>query len=449
MRIRLSVVVALGMAGYALPAQAATIVQITANTQVTQDIVTQAGDPNYFDPGLGPSDPDAYIFFDEHIRILTEEANVWDPSQIPTAPNSALAGTPHNVISTGTLTGTWTFDADILAQDLRGKPGSINPDGSLSGTLLGFQDSVSTFSIVSMGVEVVSAAATTSQIYVADDLVVSASGQQLDVIGILADNDDWTESTSGGVLLLLAGDSNWFEDAASAGTAPDLGRIVDGKVEYEEASTGVTSEGATVSLYNELIEGGLAGSDVSVRVFGAADGSSETSPLLPDSVAMAPDGTPTFGFDVGVTGTDIVYIDPEIAVGYTYEIEGGGEFSKIAAPSTDTVADTDGYTVSMTLPTGEVVSFTLMPGEEKELPTGITRLVLTGIDPSLMLDPLDNSTFVTGFLLAGSTESTSLTQTPLVVDSESLSSIPLPPGALLMLSGLGLFGFVARRRRTA
>ena len=434
MRKRLSSIIALGLAGVALPAQAATIVQITASGEVTQDIVTLRGDPNFADFVNPAYQDNPYIFFDEHIRILTEEADVWDPSQIPTAPNAALEGSNYSVISTGTLTGTWTFDADILARTLTGY-------SDANGTVLGETSNVSTFEVQALGVEVVNAATSISRVVVANNLVVGEGGETMDVIAFQADSPDMTESLSDGVTLFLGGDSNWFEDAA--GSIPDFSRIVAAQVEYEEEVSGIDQYGEVTPLYNELINGDLTGSNLSVKVFGAADGSEEASPLLPDTAVQNDDGTTSFGFDVSLVDTGIVFIDPEIAVGYTYELTGDGVIKGIQAPGSEAVDDADGYVV--TLPDG--TTFTLESGQLVTLDGGVTSFVLSGIDPSLMLDPLDNSTFVLGLMLDGTAEGSMVTQTALVVDTDSFSAVPLPPTALLMLSGLGLFGFAARRRR--
>jgi hypothetical protein len=351
-------------------------------------------------------------------------------------PDSSLEGSDYAVISTGTLTGTWTFDASILAQALVGYNDS-------NGTVLGETSNVSTFSVEALGVEVVNEATSISRVLVADDLLVGEGGEKMDVIAIQADRPDMTDSLSNGVTLLLGGDSNWFEDAR--GSIPDFTRIVAAQVEYEEEVSGIDQKGDVTPLYNELINGDLTGSKLSVKVFGAADGGSEASPLLPDTAVQNDDGTTSFGFDVSLVDTGIVFIDPEIAVGYTYELTGGGLIKGIQAPTSETVNDSDGYIV--TLPDG--TTFTLTAGQLVKLDEGVTSFVLSGIDPSLMLDPLDNSTFVLGLMFEGTGTGSKVSQTALVVDTDSFSAVPLPPTALLMLSGLGLLGFAARRRRRA
>ena len=102
-----------------------------------------------------------------------------------------------------------------------------------------------------------------------------------------------------------------------------------------------------------------------------------------------------------------------------------------------------------TNPLPDGTSFTLEAGQLVTLDNGVKSFVLSGIDPALMLDPLDNSTFVLGLMLEGTGTGSTVTQTALVVDTDSFSAVPLPPTAVLMLSGLGLFGFAARRRRRA
>jgi len=453
-----------GLSGVAM----ANTVQIgVAGVQVEQDIlVTAVGDPSFFHTNQGPGDPweTGYPFFEEYLRVLTEEADVWDPSQIPTSPETASS----NVISTGFLDGVWTFDASVLAQDLTGY---TDPDGTLLTSSP--QSGVSTFEVTRDGARVGGGVTTSTEILVANDLVVGTGGETLDIIAIVAGRDpgfdfDPDQEGSSGVQLLISGGNTWFEDAYDPTTdswnIPDFSQIIVGGIEYEEYIFG-DSDGDGISdvpLYEEFITGDLTGGQIFVNDFGAADGSGEDAPLLPDAESTVfedeegnPLSNPIFGFDVAeatsveIEGVDIVFIDPEIAVGYTYKLSGAGEVTGILAPSTDAVNDSDGYTITV-----NGVTFDILPGEyiafADEGVTGpVTELVLTGIDQDLMLDPLDSTTFVAGFSFTGQDSTTSFSQQAIIVDTDAIAPVPLPAGLPLLLSGFAVLGGLAWRRRNA
>lgn len=446
---------------------AATTMQIgVAGVEVQQDIlVTAVGDPSYYHESMGEGDPlpEGYLFFDEYLRVLTEEISPWDPAQIPSSPETATS----NVISTGVLDGVWTFDASVLAQNLTG---FTNPDGSLLTATP--QSAVSTFEVTRGGTRVGGGVTTSTEIYVANNLLVGEEGETLDVIAIVAgrtpgfDFDPSMEGSSG-VQLLVSGGSNWFEDAydpiSMTWNIPDFSKIVAGFVEYEEYVFGISSaDGLTVPLYEEFITGSLTGSEIFVNDFGAADGSGEDAPLLPDvetSVLEDAEGNPLsnpiFGFNVAeatsveIEGVDIVFIDPEIAVGYTYTLSGAGEVTGILAPSLAAVNDSDGYLIEV-----NGVTFAIDPGEyiafaDKGVFGAVTQLTLTGIDQSLMLDPLDGTTFVAGFSFMGQDSTTVFSQQAIVIDTDAVSPVPLPAGLPLLLTGFAALAGLARRRRAA
>lgn len=443
----------------ATPAYAAPIIyQVTVTADVEQDILTLDGDPNFFDegdPNIVGDEFEGFPFFDRHIDILTDFGNglvPWDPSQIPTAPNASLAGGPYNIISQGSLSGTWTFDASVLATDLTGT--SIDQNGEA--TLLGSSNAISTFEVIALGESIGGAITTTSEVFAANNVVVGENGEMLDLIGIQASGGDLDGEGTEGVVLILGGADNWFETAN--GEIPDFANlIVTGAIEFED---NVFSDGGD-PLYVERINGSLDGAEVSFANFGAADGTAEETPLLPGGVAFD-DGTdaPTFSFDVSVAGADFVFVDPEIAVGYTYELSGDGRIIGIKAPSIDAVDDADGYLI--TLPGGQ--QFRLLPGEEISLQEGIvvmtasgdtvtpgadiTTLTLTDISTGLALDPLDATTFVAGFLFEDTGQNSVFGQTALVVDTDNLSAVPLPASMAFLLVGLGGLGLM-RRRKTA
>jgi hypothetical protein len=458
--LRLAAILAGGAVMYSLSTAAmASTMQIgVAGLEIQQDIlVTAVGDPAYYDQNQG------YIFFDEYHRVLTEEANVWDQSQIPTSPQAAES----NVISTGALDGVWSFDASVLAQDLTGFTSS-------DGTLLtpSPQSGVSTFEVSRNGERVAGGVTTSTEIFVANNLVVGEGGEALDVIAIIAGRDpgfdfDSSQEGSSGVQLLVSGGDTWFEDAYDAETLswniPDFSQIIVGGIELEEYTFG-DSDGDGISdtpLYEELITGELTGSQIFVNDFGSADGSGEDSPLLPDGETTVfedeegnPLANPIFGFDVAaatsveIDGVDIVFVDPEIAVGYTYTLTGAGEVTGILAPSLAAVNDRDGYTITV-----NGVTFDILPGEyiafsDKGVSGPVKQLILSGIAQELMLDPLDSTTFVAGFSFLGQDSTTVFSQQATIVDTDVLAPVPLPAGFPLLMSGFVILGGLAWRRRT-
>lgn len=444
----------------ATPAHSAPVLfQVTVTANVEQDILTLDGDPNFFDegdPNIVGDGFEGFPFFDRHIDVLTDFGNEtvpWDPSQIPTAPDQSLAGTPYNVISQGSLTGTWTFDASVLATDLTQT--SINSNGE--GTLLGSSNAISTFEVIALGESIGGAITTTSQVFAANNVVVGVDGEMLDLIGIQAQGGDLDGEGTEGVVLILGGADNWFETAN--GEIPNFeNMIVTGAIEFED----IVSSNDGDQLYEERINGSLDGAAVSFASFGAADGTAEDSPLLPGGVVIE-DGAdaPTFTFDVSVAGAGFVFVDPEIAVGYTYELSGDGRITGIKAPSLGAVNDADGYVI--TLPDGQ--QFRLLPGEEISLQDGVVvmtqsgdtvtpgdnirTLTLTDIATGLELDPLDNTTFVAGFLFEDTGQNSVFEQTALVIDTDDLSAVPLPASMAFLLAGLGGLGLMRRRKTVA
>ncbi len=448
----------LGLALSIGQAQAASITQITANVGVEQDVITLQGHPGFFDDLSGAG----YVFFEEHRRILLAEANVWDQSQIPTSAagltcssggtktGPSCASVPYNVISQGTLTGTWTFDADLLAGIDTSTTQSIGADGEIVGPqFLGQTSDVSRFTVVSGGRLVENAITSTTLVFAANNVDLGDGGGN-DIIGIVARPDPEPNIDSSGAILYLAGSGSWFEDAQAAGTLPDLGGILFAQMTYDEISSAVYPSGLEEQFEVVIDSGIVPSSSLNVASFGDADGSSEDSPLLPDAAGFAEGATaPTFSFDVAGAGEEVVFVDPEIAVGYVYDLIGEGTIAQFVAPTQAKVNDSDGYVV--TLPDG--TAFTVLPGGTIDFvaagKTGVTTFELTGIDQSLMLDPADTTTFVAGFLFSGTGQGSTLTQTALVIDTDAPPPVPLPASLALLLAGVGGLGLVGRKRRAA
>ncbi|WP_425404419.1 choice-of-anchor L domain-containing protein [Hwanghaeella sp.] len=170
------------------------------------------------------------------------------------------------------------------------------------------------------------------------------------------------------------------------------------------------------------------------------DGGTEFTPLLP---ASQDEETGTFTFDLPETLDleEVFFIDPPVAVGYTYEVT-DAEFKTIVAPSLAVVPDSDGYTIEID---GQV--FTLLPGGSLDVSgLGASEFVLTGIDEALLLDPANFLAFPLGVALQNLTQGTlpTLSQTPITVDVPS--PVPLPAGLPLYIAGI--LGFLGLRRLT-
>lgn len=178
---------------------------------------------------------------------------------------------------------------------------------------------------------------------------------------------------------------------------------------------------------------------------GVPDGASEFNPILPSNPPDPETGAFVIELPVDLEDGELVWIDPPIAVGYTYELNGNGSFASIVAPSLATVADLDGYTISI----GGGV-YALGAGATLDLMAlglnGVTSFALTGIDEALMLDPVNVAAFPLGISLVGVSGSVTITQTPITIDT-SLPPVPLPAAGWMMLAGLGCLAQLRRRRR--
>ena len=139
-----------------------------------------------------------------------------------------------------------------------------------------------------------------------------------------------------------------------------------------------------------------------------------------------------------VTGGTI-FIDPLVAIGYDYQIGAGDpNFASVTLPTGigDNLYEIMLWNGSAFGPGVSVVGgaeFSFVAG-------GVDRFRVTGIETSASLDPLNGTAFITGLSFEGNGTFTG-TMTPLTV------AIPEPETYALMLGGLGVLGFVVRRRK--
>ncbi|SFR02057.1 VPLPA-CTERM sorting domain-containing protein [Poseidonocella sedimentorum] len=454
-------VIALGLTA---SAAGASTFQVTGSFDVTQDVAV-GWSPSYYHDNQGVFDPihEGYALFDEYLRILEDEASVWDSSVIPTSPTTA----DSVVTSSASVTGTWTFDASFIESiDVL----ETNPSTD-DAQFLGESADVAIFKVSVGGAVVDTGLMTSSKVFALNNAVVGEGGEALDILAINANSEDEPGIESSGVTLFMGFEDDWFEKY-DAGDFDSHESFFSGlrvtMMEYEESShytedgtlpTGV-SYAAGHLKYETSVSSEIVAGDLSFTNFGAADGSSEESPLLP-SAAGDGDDAPVFSFDVAGAGAgDIVFIDPEIAVGYLYALEGDGVITTFIAPSEGAVAVPAGFagykvTVVGGARDGEV--FNVLPSDPGDLAAnaltfaeadGVRALKLEGIWTANAIDPSDFVTFVAGFGFAGAGTNTAITQTALVETVGAPSTVPLPAGMGLLLTGLGGLA-VARIRRRA
>jgi len=138
-------------------------------------------------------------------------------------------------------------------------------------------------------------------------------------------------------------------------------------------------------------------------------------------------------------GLDVpIFVDPEVAIGYDFEMLAGPAFASVLLPSIgDNIfelwlfdSELFDYYFSGLLSAGEQYFFG---------PEGADKFRVMGIETYEMLDPNDPTAFVTGLTFTG----------PGIVDFTQTAiraEVPAPTTLVLLLTGLGV---LAIRRRNA
>jgi hypothetical protein len=163
----------------------------------------------------------------------------------------------------------------------------------------------------------------------------------------------------------------------------------------------------------------------------------DSAPLgfTPQNPVLPTDNIPNgWQFELNVPN-QVLYIDPQIAVGYDYAVDGGPNFTSVLLPS---VGDNQ-FDLYLWNGTEWVFDAALIAGVEHTFSgTGVEKFRITGIETGAGLDPTSPTAFVTGLTFAD-TGHASLHMTALIV--------PEPETYVMLLAGLGLVGFVAHRRK--
>ena len=165
-------------------------------------------------------------------------------------------------------------------------------------------------------------------------------------------------------------------------------------------------------------------------------GWSPSMPLLSDFDSEI--GGYRYNFDVGLDQR--VYVDPDVAVGYIYQVDSASPLI-VSAHFATVLTDPDGYQIYTLNAAGERGDFlgNVAVGGTFTFASAVSGFWLEGIDPINMLDPLNPQAFVAGFTFdrAGTV---SLTQIP-------ITAVPELTTWAMLLAGLGIVGTVTRRRR--
>ncbi|MBV1876613.1 MAG: choice-of-anchor L domain-containing protein [Pseudomonadales bacterium] len=161
-----------------------------------------------------------------------------------------------------------------------------------------------------------------------------------------------------------------------------------------------------------------------------------TDPILPDTPEPGDDGF-TFTIDVGDSGVGIdplfpIFIDPDVAVGYIYEVV-GSTFGSVTLPTLaigDNLYDIFGWdgTDFILLATNWLAGDAFLFGG-----AGVSKFKIEGIEIDAGLDPNDPLAFITGVSFTSGGMLT-VTQTPIV------EAVNVPEPAQLALLLIGLFG---------
>ena len=254
---------------------------------------------------------------------------------------------------------------------------------------------------------------------------------------------------SPGTVTVLPGLTNWSPLGGSSGNCYNgqgqgCGQSgwVFSSYTIEESATYQLRFGAA-NWGDQAFDSGLAFSGLLLDGATIGDGSARDNPLLPGEIG--PNGEFTFEFEV-TNPQQVVWIDPEIAIGYEYKVLSGPNILSAIFPE---LGDADGYQIfllsDLINPIGTVMANTVFNFG----PGGVDGFVLMDIEVTPALNPLDAGAFVTGltFNVASGPTTINMTQTPITVFVQD--GVPEPGTWAMMIAGFALVGSAMRRRKVS
>lgn len=168
---------------------------------------------------------------------------------------------------------------------------------------------------------------------------------------------------------------------------------------------------------------------------GLTPGSTPNNPLMPIVV----DNTFSFDFNV-VQPSQMVYIDPTVAVGYDYSVTSGSNIASVLLPTGfgDNLFDLHLWNGSE-----YVFSSSITGGSEYDFaPGGVSQFRILGIEESLAIDPNNPNAFVTGLTFV-SPGQVSMLQSAITAQ---VNPVPLPSAGIFMISGIAGLIFGGRKK---
>jgi probable HAF family extracellular repeat protein len=253
---------------------------------------------------------------------------------------------------------------------------------------------------------------------------VSSQGRAINNLGEVVGN-----------VTVSGGDLNAF--IYSDGVMSNLNGLITSDVWDLEIASDINDAGQITG------RGRIAGGPPRAFLLNPVSGSSSGNPLLPSAIDPS---TGAFQFEFTARPNRTVWIDPLVATGYDYVVSSG---QNILSASFLNLGDADGYQIySLVGGTLGTLLGMVLGGETYNFgPVGVSGFALRDIEAALMLDPANQTAFVTGltFNVTGPT-TIAMSQTP-VTTFVGNGAVPEPASWAMMIIGFGLVGGAMRSKR--